>query len=80
MIKKPSNDKNVNRVLIGIGISMAVFLIGCHFFGEVQGLICVVIALIVQVSFLTGRVVALERELQISHETHESSEASEKTV
>ena len=80
MIKPTSSDKTLIRVLIGIGVSLALMLFILHFLGELQGLIVIVIALLVQISLLTGRVVTLERELRISRDTPDSLKTSEKTV
>ena len=80
MTKNTSSDKYLNRVLIGIGVSLALMVAMFHFFGELQGLFCVVIALLIQISFLTARVVALEQELRISREAHEPPKMSEETV
>jgi len=72
MIKVTSSDKDLFRVLIGIAVSVGLIVLLLHFLGESHGLICMTIALIIQITFLTGRVVALERGLQSSRKSFES--------
>ena len=76
MIKATSSGKIMSQVIIGLFVSLGIMLAIFHFFGELQGLICVVIALLVQISLLTGRVVALERRLQDSQDSLSSKPAN----
>jgi hypothetical protein len=82
MIKVTSSDKDLFVAIISIAVTIGVMLALISFLGELHGLICTVIILIVQTSFMTRRMAALERELRISRTPSDSehSKLAEKTV
>jgi hypothetical protein len=82
MFKLQSRDKDLLLTILTIAVTFGVMLLAIHFLGELHGLIVTVIALIGQIAFLGRRVVALERELRISRESHETehSKIAEKNV
>jgi hypothetical protein len=82
MLKVTSKDKDLLLTLVNVVVTLGAMLAVMAFIGELHGLIATVFILIVQTSFLTRRVVALERELRISHEPphSESSKVVEKTA
>ncbi len=68
MIKVTSKEKSLLMAIVYIAVPFGAMLVLMHFLGELHGLISTVVILIGQISFLTSRVVVLERELRISHE------------
>ena len=68
MIKVTSSDKGLLLMIVNVAVTFGVMLALIHFLGELHGAISTIILLIVQTSFLTKRVTALERELRISRE------------
>ena len=67
MIKVTSSDKGLLMMIVNVAVTFGVMLAMIGFLGELHGAISTIILLIVQTSFLTKRVTALERELRISH-------------
>lgn len=65
-------DRDLLFTILNIAVTFAVMLLAVRFIGELHGLFVIVISLIVQTSFLSRRVVTLERELRSSRESSES--------
>jgi hypothetical protein len=73
MFKLQPRDKDLlSTIVVAVVLGgVILFLIGS--LGEVHGLICAVIMLMVQFAFLNSRVSALERELRTSREPREQT-------
>jgi hypothetical protein len=56
-------DKDLLLTIVPIFVSLGMFMLMVHLLGEVHGIYVLVIAFLVQISFLVRRVVALEREV-----------------
>ncbi len=82
MSKLQSRDKHLLLTILLVAVQFGVMLLFIQLLGELHGLISTVIMLIVQLSFLQIRVMAMERELQLSRKTTDntSSNIAEKTV
>jgi uncharacterized protein involved in response to NO len=82
MFKVTSKDKSLLLAVVNAAVTFGVMLAMIKLLGELHGLISTVVLLIVQTSFLTGRVVALERERRLSREPSEGerSKIIEKTA
>ena len=72
MIKLQSRDKDLLLTILSSAVTFGIMLLLIQFLGEVHGLISTVIILVCQIAFLSRRVSALERELRISRESHET--------
>jgi hypothetical protein len=68
MFKVTYKDKGLLLTIVSAAVTFGVMLALIKTLGELHGVISTVVLLIVQTSFLTSRVVALERELRLSRE------------
>jgi hypothetical protein len=79
MFKLQSRDRDLLLTILAVGVTVGMMLLLICTLGELHGLISTVIILIGQISFLTMRVVALEREIRVPRETPKPTEVSAKT-